>query len=491
MQLLLTIKNKKLNHFGLKFCVLFVKIVYIKEQYTVANKVLDYFYQIMSIPRESGNESAMVEFLKNFAIKNNLEYVVDNHKNVLIKKKTGTQKPLILQAHTDMVCVANKPFDFATNPITPVVEGNTLRADGTSLGADNGIGLCMILALLEEDFPMNIEAVFTSEEETTMNGAQNFDHDLLCAKHFISLDGSQESVIEIGSASVIKTVFNMPVSLVADVKDNLFSVSVSGLIGGHSGQDIDKNRGHAFKILFGFLNQLEDVKLVSLQAEEKDNVIPTQAKAVFETKQTKEQIEQVLEDYFFKVYNSCYAPKLKIEVAREQNLPGTHKAYLNSAKLLKFLKQLQYGVVEEDTDGSVLVSANLHHVDLKNSKIHLSIRGASKSLERKYVFSLQMLAKAFEFEFKPISYLPGFEQKQDGYLQQLLVKTHEQVYGTQPTVQKIHAGLEAAIFAEKMPDLEICVIAPNIYDLHSVSERVDLESVDRTYQWLKNIVKQF
>lgn len=455
----------------------------------MANKVLEYFYQIMSIPRESGNEDGMVEFLKNFAVKNKLQYVVDGHKNVFIKKQTSEQKPIILQAHTDMVCVANKPYDFATKAITPVVEGNVLGADGTSLGADNGMGLAMILSVLEEDFPMNVEAVFTSEEETTMNGAKNFDCSLLKGKHFLSLDGSEESVIDIGSASMMKTVFTLPNSLVTDVKDNLFSITVSGLIGGHSGQDVDKNRGHAFKILFGFLKQLGDVKLVSLNAKEKDNVLPTAAKAVFETTITKEEIEKILDEYYFQAFNSCYAPKLKMEVAREQNLGD--KAYLNSAKLLKFLNKLPYGVIEEDTDGTVLVSSNLHHVDLVNSKVYLSIRGGDKDLERKYVFSLQLLAKAYEYDFKPISYMPGFEQKENSVLQKLLVKTHKNVYDKEPKIERVHAGLEAAIFAEKMPELDICVIAPNIHDLHSVSERVELDSVNRTYEWLKKIIEQF
>ncbi|WP_162150799.1 aminoacyl-histidine dipeptidase [Acholeplasma equifetale] len=158
----------------------------------MANKVLDYFYQIMQIPRESGNEDGMVAFLESFAKINNLQYIKDEHKNILIKKNTSGSKPLILQAHTDMVCVKtpNAEIDFARDAIEPVIEGEFLKAKNSSLGADNGIGVAMILSLLEENIPLNVEALFTSEEETTMKGAKKFDISLFSGKHLLSLDSS-------------------------------------------------------------------------------------------------------------------------------------------------------------------------------------------------------------------------------------------------------------------------------------------------------------
>lgn len=458
----------------------------------MANKVLEYFYQIMQIPRESGNESGMVEFLKAFAIRNDLEFVVDNFKNVLIKKQTKDSRPLILQSHTDMVCVCEKglKYDFASNPIIPVVDGNILQAKGTSLGADNGIGLCMMLSLLTEDMPMNIEAVFTAQEETDMMGAINFDVSLLKGKNFLSLDGSEESVIETASASSCDTVFNLSKPILKEITDNVFGIEISGLIGGHSGQDIDKNRGHAIKILIKYLSLIDDVKLIEFDAKVKGNVIPTHAKATFETKHKREELEKILSQFFEETFISIYAPKLKIELTEK---PKSHyrQSYDNSDEILRFLSKIKYEVIKEDIDGHVLLSANIYNIDLVNNQIHMSIRGADKEIERPYILSLELLSESYGYTFKPLNYLPALLYKETSELRQLLIKTHRECYGTEPKVKKIHAGLEAGFFSEKLPELDINIIAPQIYDLHSTQERVELDSVDRTYEWLKLTAQKF
>lgn len=454
------------------------------------NKVLEYFYQIMRIPRESGNEYKMVEFLKNFALKNNLECVVDNFRNVLIKKQTKNSLPLILQAHTDMVCVCEKDlnFDFAKDAIIPVVEGNILRAKGTSLGADNGVGLCMILSLLEEDFPMNIEAVFTSQEETDMYGASNFDASLLKGKMLLNLDGSKESVIETASASSMELDFKIKTQF-EEIKDNLFSIEIDGLIGGHSGQDIDKNRGHAIKILINFLSLLDDVKLVDIDAKVKSNVIPTYAKAVFETKLKREELEKILSKFYSKTSLSICAPRLKIEISEQSK--SIHKnSCQNTKELIEFLSKIDYEVIKEDIDGHVLLSANIHDIDLNNNKVYMSVRGASKEIEKPYLLDLQLLANSYNYVYKVLNYLPATTYKEKSKLREILIETHKKIYGKEPKIEKIHAGIETGLFCEKIPSLDANVIAPQIYDLHSTQERVELDSVDRTYEWLKLVVQK-
>lgn len=459
----------------------------------MSNNVLDYFYKLMKIPRESGNEVNVVNFLEEFAKENKLEYIKDDFKNILIRKNTSNKTPLILQAHTDMVCVSkpNSKIDFSKDEIVPIIEGEFLRAKETSLGADNGVGLCMALKLLKEDFPMNIEAVFTSEEETTMFGAQNFDTSLLKGKNFISLDGSVESSIDVASASSIDVEFDMQESLWSESSLNLYTLSISGLVGGHSGQDIDKNRGSAFKLLIDFLSKIEDVKFVDIDAKVKGNVIPTFARAIFETALTKEQIEKLLSDFYKEIVYTFYAPNLKIEVQQANHLTNKVKVYENSKKVLQFLQRIKIGPLKEDENSNVLLSANLYKIDIKNSKIGLSVRAGVKALEEIHLNNLKILANSFNFEFKQNNYLPFFEYKPQSNLRDVLIKTHKEIYGYEPKQEKIHAGLEAGIFAQKIPDVDICVIAPAIYDLHSIEERVNIASIDRTYNWLKAIVKEF
>lgn len=455
--------------------------------------VLDYFYNLMQIPRESGNEEKVVDFLEQFAKNHNLNYVKDNFKNIVITKNTSNKKPLILQAHTDMVCV-KEPYskiDFSKDNIEPIIEGEFLKANGTSLGADNGIGLAMALKLLTEDLPMNVEAVFTSEEETTMFGAENFDANLLKGKDFISLDGSKESCIDVSSASMNDIEFELEDSLLVPASKNLYTISVSGLVGGHSGQDIDKNRGNAFALLANFLLMIEDVKLVDIDAKVKANVIPTFARAIFETSFTAEQIQKLVEEYYQSILYTFYAPKLKIEVQQANHLNSKVKVYANTQKVLQFVKRLKIGSLKEDEQADVLLSANLYMIDIKNSKIGLSVRASVKTLEENHLTTLQILANSFNYKYCLKNYLPFFQYKPQSKLRDILIKTHKEVYGYEPKQEKVHAGLEAGVFAQKIPDVDICVIAPAIYDLHSTTERVQLPSIERTYEWLKAIVKEF
>ncbi|MBQ2892080.1 MAG: hypothetical protein IJE45_04230 [Bacilli bacterium] len=223
------------------------------------NNTINYFEQIMQVPRQSGNEQKIVNYLVNFAKVNNFEYFLDNYKNVIIYKNKSSNKKIILQAHTDMVCVSDKDFDFENSALTKTVNGDFLSAKNTSLGADNRIGVAVIMSLLLEDLPVGIEAVFTSEEETTMFGASKIDFSKLQATKLLSFDGDRNDVIEISSAGfkTIKVCFNTKKTTKTGHK---YKIRFSNFTGGHSGVDIDKNRINA--ILFASKFMMKTIKML-------------------------------------------------------------------------------------------------------------------------------------------------------------------------------------------------------------------------------------
>ena len=460
----------------------------------MTEKVLNYFQTLTQIPRESGNEKGVALFLEDFALKNNLFYHVDEFNNVLIKKKTCDKKPLIIASHTDMVCVSEKDFkfNFKTQHIQTFTEMGFIKAKGTSLGADNGIGVAMALALLTEDFDMNIEAVFTSEEETTMNGTLNFNTLLLEGKHMLSLDGSEESCIDTSSAS--STIYEIKFDNMEkqQIKDNVFCLSVSGFKGGHSGVDIGKNHGNPINVALAFFKELNyNIKLVEWSLETKSNEIPTFTQVVFETQKTKDEIEKVLQTVFNKEGKIFDVPQLKMQVQRV-NLPKESFCLTNefSECFLNLLDSLKFGVFERKDD-NVISSSNVYEIKAEFGIIRLHSRANGQKCFSNFLKHLENLKNKFNFMLSQISHLPGFKNNQNSSLLKLLQKTHYNLFNTHAKLQNIHAGVECAIFSQKIKNLDVLVIGATINNMHSTKEEVKISSIHKTYAWLCEIVKNF
>jgi dipeptidase D len=460
---------------------------------------IEFFKQITKIPRPSGSEEKILEYLKNLAMQNSWHCEVDEFNNVLIKKQNANIRPLILQAHTDMVCVSEeKDFDFENKSITLLEKDGYFTADRTSLGADNGVGVALALAMLKEDLPMNLEVLFTSEEETTMQGANNFDTSKLKGKHMISLDGSAKATVDISSASSTIVEFDLGgtkkfhfANKSVNPQMNIFQLEISGLIGGHSGVDVDKNLGNAFKIMIDFLADLEDISILSLDAKSKSNEIPTNCKVSFATQNAAEELKEKLKTYFADVFNSCNAPNLKINLKTisfvEENIQG----YLNSKVIIDFLKMIEFGVLEQNKQHDVILSSNLYEINLDTSKVKLHVRANQEEFREDYISKIERLGKRYGFELKEKSYLPGFSAKKDGELLRLITNSCEKVFGKKPTLENIHAGVECGVFASKIKDLDVCVIGAKIDNMHSTKERVEIKSIEETFNWLKEIIKNF
>lgn len=445
-----------------------------------------FFNEIAKIPRESGNEEKIAEYLVDFAKKRQLFYRRDKYNNVLIKKKTGNKKPIILQAHVDMVCEkeGKKAFDFATEPIEVIENEGYLMANGTTLGADNGIGVAQILALLDSDIKCNIEAVFTVSEETTMIGAMNFDTSDLEGKALLSFDGFEENIILMESACFYDIVLEMQHTFQEPELTNMYEITLTGMLGGHSGFDIDKKHGNSNIELAKILTEIEDIEIVDFYGGDKFNVIPSEASAKFYTKLSCNEIDKlcrVMQDELRKYYS-----KVLISFSAVKN----QKYVLNNEQSKEFLKtiiQFPHGVIHKNENQEITTSVNLGSVNLLSGKLKVGMRSSKNVEEQECVEMLKIYSRNNNLKFNILGSQPGFESDKNCELIQNLIKTHpSDLFGQAPVLKSVHITLETGIFQSKIPNLQIALISPNILGAHTVNERVEIESVKRTDKWLVN-----
>ena len=256
--------------------------------------VLAYFEEIMQIPRESGKENKIANYLVNYAIKNNIDYKIGKYNTVFLRKNNNSDKTIILQAHSDMVCVSTNNYDFDNKGIPFYIDGDYYKSKNTSLGADDGIGIALILAVLEENENMpNIEVMITTQEETTMLGAINFDYSLLTSKTLISLDGIKEGDIESSSAGMCSLILRKHINY-NKLNENAYKLTINGLMGGHSGDDIDKERCNAIKLAVKLLNKLNYINICDFNFGKRDNVIPSEGYVVFSSNEDLKKLKEIL-----------------------------------------------------------------------------------------------------------------------------------------------------------------------------------------------------
>lgn len=457
------------------------------------NKWIKRFEEILAIPRPSGYEEKIARYLCEFARKNRLKYFKDNLNNVIIKRNNGSNKTIILQGHTDMVCVADKSVvhNFFEDGIDWVVEDGFIKAKGTTLGADNGVGMAIILGILgenEPDFP-NIEAVFTVQEETTMAGAKGLDYSQISGKTLLSLDGDREGVLEVSSAGISDILFEKKLKEISQKPNtSVYSVEISNLIGGHSGEDINKNRLNAIEILGKILKEINPVGIISIFGGERSNVIPSSASCEFVTEKTMGEVSFICSKYRELLEENDNHPVIFVSKLEDRKW-----TIYDEDEMVNFITDFEHGVIHS-IDGNIpLTSENMGILRLENGKIKIraSVRSSIKQEENERVKYLSLLAKIHGFSFEILCQNPFFECKGNSVLRDILKESYEELYGKKAMEKHIHAGLEGGVFAENIENLDICVIAADIYDLHSTKERASVDSIERTYDWVKQTLKKF
>lgn len=452
------------------------------------NRTIEFFKEISKIPRESGNEKKISDYLCNFAKERNLEYRRDEFNNVLIKRKNIEKEPIILQAHMDMVCEKeeDKEIDFEKNGIEVYEENNYLMARGTSLGADNGIGIAQILNLLDDNnIKCNIEAIFTTQEETSMCGATNFDTSNLKGKYMLNLDGFEEDAIVTESACFYDIIMGDNYEYEKPKKLNFYEIKLKGLLGGHSGFDIDKDRGNANIILAGILQNLDDINIVDFKGGTKFNVIPSSSKCIINTNKKIEEINAAIEKNSFNI--KFQYPNLEINLKKGEKASKCLNE--NSSKEFLFkISNFKHGVYFYNKNGKPTTSVNLGVVNLKEKIMKIGMRSSREEEEKKCLEELKNFSLENNLKFEILGSQPGFETKDDSELIKKLLESYPKEYDIIPKKKSVHITVEAGFFKEKIRGLEIAIISPRIEGAHTTNEKVSVFSIEKVDKWLYNFL---
>ncbi len=475
-------------------------------------KVFEYFALLSSVPHGSGNMKPISSLCENFAKERGLEYVRDAADNVIIKKP-GTpgyenSEPLILQGHLDMVCAKDPDCekDMAVEPIELYVDGDYLRARGTSLGGDNIIAVAMIMAILDSDDIAHppIEAVFTVDEEVGLLGAAALDFGLLKGKKMINLDSEEEGVFTVCCAGGVRVNATIPLTFENVPADSVaYKISVSGLMGGHSGVDIDKGRESANRLIIRFLKKLGErvpFGLFALEGGQLDNVICPESSAVVVFPNDSEAITKLLDavaeyDAIFK--NELAAGDGGVTVSAEPcALPASRVIATDTAKALAALHILPYHIqrMSRDFEGLVQTSLNMGVLKLsdKDLKFSYSVRSSIASEKHDLVDKIMsVLALAFpQASIDLHGDYPSWEYKRDSSLRDVIMSAYKETTGKEGIVAGTHGGLECGIFSESIKGLDCVSMGPELSEVHSPREKLNIPSVERLWELMKDILKR-
>lgn len=468
--------------------------------------VFHYFEEVCQVPRPSKKEEKIRAYLLDFAQKHKLAYKTDEAGNVLIEKPATVGKEhlktVILQSHMDMVCEKNKDtqHNFETDPIETYVDGEWLKAKGTTLGADNGIGVAAQLAVLASDNIEHgpIQCLFTVDEETGLTGAFALKEGFMDGDILINLDSEDEGELFIGCAGGAGTTAQYPCPMVAAPEGYFFfRVAVKGLTGGHSGDDINKNRANANKLLNRFLVQLMqkyDLHLSEIDGGNLHNAIPREAHAVCAVPmKEKESVRVDLNVYLSEVENeySVTEPNLTMDLESETPLSEV----MEQEAMKRFLYSI-YAVhngvyaMSQDIPGLVETSSNLASVKQRDGKIVVVTSQRSSILSSRKDMS-QMVSSAFLLGGAEVTTgdgYPGWKPNPSSQILQVAVDSYKRLFGVEPKIKAIHAGLECGLFLEKYPSLDMVSFGPTLRGVHSPDERMLIPTVDKFWRHLLDVL---
>ena len=472
-------------------------------------EVFEIFDQITKIPRPSKKEEKIRQYILDFAKEHGIEAKADKIGNVILRKPATTghenAPTVILQGHMDMVCESDHPgFDFENNPIETVVDGEWVKAKGTTLGADNGIGVAAALAILTDDKLVHgpLEALITMDEETGMTGANNLEKGELKGSMLINLDSEDDAEIFVGCAGGIDTVatFNYKRSF-APVDFHYFNLDVRDGLGGHSGGDIHLGRANANKIISRFLFNLmqahDEVCVAEIDGGNLRNAIPRAAHVVFGVHTSrKEDVRIAFNKYAADIENEYKGLETTLKLSLDSvDKPDFTIDTATSRNLVMALYSAPHGVQSwsRDMEGLVETSTNLASVKMSdNDKIVVTTSQRSCVDSRKYdianqVEALFLLAGA---EVKHGDGYPAWTPNLDSPVMKMASDAYEELYGVKPAIKGIHAGLECALFQQNYPELDMVSFGPTLRDVHSPSERMHIPAVERFYQQLRRTLEK-
>lgn len=471
--------------------------------------VFHYFEEICAIPHGSSNTKAISDYCVEFAKAHSLRYIQDNSDNVIIFKD-GTagyeqSAPVVLQGHLDMVCEKDSDcnIDFSKDGLTLQLQDNTITANGTTLGADDGIAIAYSLAILDsEDIPHPpLEVIFTSDEEMGMLGAAALDCSPLQSRTMLNMDSEEEGYLLVSCAGGIRVNATLPLKrekasgLVVDIK-------LSGLTGGHSGVEIDKGRANACKLLGRTLYRLYNnlpFGIISIDGGLMDNAIPRDASARILLSEDKdlsdlENTVRELNEVYKKEYQLTDS-NIKLDICNKK--PAASVSVMTSATteaLITALVSLPNGIQRMSGDIKDLVQTSLNLGILSSTETEVvysfAVRSSVESEKEELVERIKCLIEALGGTISCSGDYPAWEYRKDSPLRELMIKIYEEQYGKKPIVQAIHAGVECGILSGKLAGLDCVSFGPDIKGAHTPKESLSAESALRTWKYLLEILKR-
>lgn len=465
--------------------------------------VFGYFEDICAIPHGSHNEKQISDYLVEFAKKNGLKYIQDEVNNVILFGE-GTcgmedHAPVILQGHMDMVCDkdAGVTLDMAVDGLDVTHDGTCVFAKGTTLGGDDGIAVAYALALLaDKTIPHPpLEVIITVDEEVGLLGANAIDLSMLKGRTMINLDSEEEGIFTVSCAGGAHAVISLPVDR-KPVYGPCIRLSVSGLRGGHSGAEIHKNRANANKVMGEFMSRIQNLMplcLTSLSGGSKDNAIPYTCQATLVAMGIQlERINAIAEVLQAEVREKYDEPEASIQAFDVDALGGNSLSTESTAKVIGLLCAAPNGVQSwsQDIDGLVQTSLNLGIVKLGDRlSATFSVRSSVNAEKEALLEQLKTIAGFYDASFTRSGEYPAWEFKKDSCLRDTMVQVYKEMFGKEPEVLAIHAGLECGILSEKLPGLDCVSIGPQMHDIHTSREKLEIGSTKRTWEFLLAVLK--
>ncbi len=470
-------------------------------------EVFKYFEEICQVPRPSKKEEKMIAYLKEFGIRHNLETLVDEAGNVLIKKKAtpGKEqlKTVILQSHIDMVCEKNNDVqhDFQTDPIVTEIDGEWLKAKGTTLGADNGIGVATELAILASNEIEHgpLECLFTVDEETGLTGAFALKEGFMSGDILLNLDSEDEGEIFIGCAGGIDSVAEFSYKEVeVPAGYYFFKVEVKGLKGGHSGGDIHLGRGNANKILTRFLSRImgkQDLYICEINGGNLRNAIPREAYAICAVPEdAKHEVRTELNIFATEIEDEFAVTDPDIQFVLESESPRSHAIDQDtSERLIRALYAVHHGVysMSQDIPGLVETSTNLASVKMKPGQVIRIETSQRSSILSARDNMANTVRAAFQLAGATVTHgegYPGWKPNPHSAILQVAMDSYKRLFGVEAKVKAIHAGLECGLFLDKYPTLDMISFGPTLTGVHSPDERMLIPSVEKFWKHLLDIL---
>lgn len=468
-------------------------------KYQNAERVFFYFEEIAKVPHGSFNTGAIADYLEGFAKDHSLDYTRDGADNVIIKKKATkgyeTRPTVIIQGHTDMVAEKSEDstINFDTDALELYIDGDFLRAKGTTLGGDDGVAVAYMLALLESNTIPHpaLEMLFTSNEEVGLLGAAALDTSDLNGKIMINVDSDDEGVFTVGCAGGGRVDFTIPVFR-EDTDGKCYELSVSQLLGGHSGVEIDKCRANAIKIGAQVLSKLGEVRLVSLEGGTKDNAIPRDFKAIFKTKFGISGIFEESKTAALKPYKDI-EPYATVTLT-ECECTTASLDDRSSKCVIAVLNEVKSGVIamSEEIKGLVESSENLGIAKLSDNEFNftVSVRSAKADKKHELIETLKNIAEKYGADVSVRGEYPAWEYKRDSHVREVACRVFSDMYGKEAKVITIHAGLECGIFSDKIEGLDCISLGPDNFDIHTTEEHLSIPSTARVWDFLKAMLKE-